>query len=254
MQEQHAQLVAKDAENCCATRCPSKPSLEILKLPRLQFGRRSEKRERQIEQTAVLIAGSRGLATAASGVDRLSPTVEIEGLPQVGMPLTENRLQISLKTPRKTMKRLDLLTAILAGPLVLAAAKSITALDPGNVLSLKTGKLKTPKPRIVNALTYGLREGRGRGANNATSLQRAIDDVSLTGGTILIPEGRYDIAAPISLKVRTDERPAKSIAIVGKGRAVLVTRADSVFTIVHSDGAQLGRITIRDMELHGNLA
>lgn len=101
---------------------------------------------------------------------------------------------------------------------------------------------------------HGLREGRGRGANNATSLQRAIDDVSLTGGTILIPEGRYDIAAPISLKVRTDEPPAKSIAIAGKGRAVLVTRADSVFTIVHSDGAQLGRITIRDLELQGNLA
>jgi hypothetical protein len=152
------------------------------------------------------------------------------------------------------MRRLDLLSAILASPLALAAATSTTALDPTNVVSLTTGKLETAKPRKVDALTYGLREGRGRGARNTASLQRAIDDVSLTGGMVLIPAGRYEIAAPISLKVRTDEGCGNSIAIVGKGRAVLVTQADSVFAMLDADGAQLSRIMIRDLELHGNLA
>jgi hypothetical protein len=70
----------------------------------------------------------------------------------------------------------------------------------------------------------------------------------------MIRAGRYEIAVPISLKVRADERRANSITIAGKGRAVLVTRADSVFAIIHSDGAQLGRVTIRNLELQGNLA
>jgi hypothetical protein len=151
------------------------------------------------------------------------------------------------------MRRLDLLTAILGGPLALAAATSISALDAANIVGARTEKLKTAKLRIVDALTYGLREGDECGASNVTSLQRAIDDVSLTGGTILIPAGRYEIAAPINLEVRTDEHCGNSIAIVGRGRAVLATRADSVFTMVHADSAQLSQITIRDLELHGNL-
>jgi hypothetical protein len=118
---------------------------------------------------------------------------------------------------RKSMRRLDLLTAILAAPLALAAATSITGLDPASIVSLRTGKLKTARPRIVDALTYGLQEGRECSASNVASLQRAIDDVSLTGGTILIPAGRYEIAAPISFKVRTDECCGNGIAIVGKG-------------------------------------
>jgi len=151
------------------------------------------------------------------------------------------------------MRRLDLLTAILAAPLALAAATGVTALGPANFVGLRAGKWKTAKPRIVDALTYGLREGREYGTSNVASLRRAIDDLSMTGGTILIPAGRYEIAVPISLKVRTDERCGNSIAIVGKGRTVLVTRGDSVFAVVRTDSAQLSRITFRDLELHGNL-
>ncbi len=152
------------------------------------------------------------------------------------------------------MRRLDLLTAMLAAPLALAGGKSFTALVPAGIVGLRTGKLKTAGPRIVDARTYGLRAGSGRGVNNAMSLQRAIDDVSLTGGTILICAGRYEIAVPISLKVRPDERCTNSITIAGSGRAALVSRADSVFAIIHSDGAQLGRVTIRNLEIQGNLA
>jgi transposase len=50
LQEQHAQLVATHAELLSHTLLIETLKLEILKLRRLQFGRRSEKRERQIEQ------------------------------------------------------------------------------------------------------------------------------------------------------------------------------------------------------------
>lgn len=50
VQEQHAQLVATHAELLSNTLLVETLKLEILKLRRLQFGRRSEKRERQIEQ------------------------------------------------------------------------------------------------------------------------------------------------------------------------------------------------------------
>ena len=50
VQEQHAQLVAKDAQILSHTLQIEALKLQILKLRRLQFGHKSEKRERQIEQ------------------------------------------------------------------------------------------------------------------------------------------------------------------------------------------------------------
>ena len=50
LHEQHAQLVATNAELHTHALLVESLKLEILKLRRLQFGRRSEKRERQIEQ------------------------------------------------------------------------------------------------------------------------------------------------------------------------------------------------------------
>ena len=50
LHEQHAQLVAKDAQLRSHTLLIERLKLEILRLRRLQYGRRSEKREQQIEQ------------------------------------------------------------------------------------------------------------------------------------------------------------------------------------------------------------
>ena len=50
LQEQHEQLVAKDAQLFSHTLLIERLKLEILRLRRLQYGRRSEKREQQIEQ------------------------------------------------------------------------------------------------------------------------------------------------------------------------------------------------------------
>ena len=50
LQEQHQQLLAKDAQLFSHTLLIERLKLEILRLRRLQYGRRSEKREQQIEQ------------------------------------------------------------------------------------------------------------------------------------------------------------------------------------------------------------
>jgi transposase len=50
LHEQHAQLVAKDAQILSITLLIERLKLEILRLRRLQYGQRSEKREQQIEQ------------------------------------------------------------------------------------------------------------------------------------------------------------------------------------------------------------
>ena len=50
LHEQHEQLIAKDAELLAHQLLIESMKLQILKLRRLQFGRRSEKREQQIEQ------------------------------------------------------------------------------------------------------------------------------------------------------------------------------------------------------------
>ncbi len=50
LHEQHAQLVAKDAQLLSHTLLTERLKLEILRLRRLQYGRRSEQREQQIEQ------------------------------------------------------------------------------------------------------------------------------------------------------------------------------------------------------------
>ena len=55
LHEQHAQLVAKDAQILSITLLIERLKLEILRLRRLQYGRRSEKREQQIEQLELWI-------------------------------------------------------------------------------------------------------------------------------------------------------------------------------------------------------
>ena len=84
-------------------------------------------------------------------------------------------------------------------------------------------------------------------------MQRAVDDVALVGGTILIPTGRYEVASPISLTVSSGQRFMKEIAIVGDEGAVLVTHGDGVFATTYSDDAQLGRVEFRNLVLQGNL-
>jgi len=43
------------------------------------------------------------------------------------------------------------------------------------------------RARFVSALDYGLRAGGGHGEHNAVALQRAVNDLAVAGGTILIP-------------------------------------------------------------------
>jgi hypothetical protein len=146
------------------------------------------------------------------------------------------------------MRRLDLLAAILTIPLALVARKSVSASGSD---SLRNGTLQVDAG-LVNAVDYGLRASGGHGEHNAVALQRAVDDAALTGRTILIPGGRYEIASPISLVVSTRERSTMAIAIVGDEDAALVTRGDTVFAISYSDDAQLGRVEIRHLRLQGN--
>lgn len=150
------------------------------------------------------------------------------------------------------MRRLDLLATMLTVPLALLAGKSVSASEFEDFDSLPSGTLRNVRPRFVNALDYGLRAGDGHGEHNTVALQRAVDDVALAGGTILIPTGRYEIASPISLAVSAGERCTKGIAIVGGEGSVLVTRGDTVFATTYSDDAQLGRVEIRDLTLQGN--
>jgi hypothetical protein len=105
---------------------------------------------------------------------------------------------------------------------------------------------------LVNALDYGLRAGDGHGDHNAVALQHAVDDLALSGGMIMIPTGRYEIASPISIAVNTNKRCTKGIAIVGGECAVLVARGDTVFATTDSDDAQVGRVEIRGLHLQGN--
>ncbi len=146
------------------------------------------------------------------------------------------------------MRRLDLLAAILTVPLAVLARKNASASDLDGLGSRTLQNAMAS----VNALDYGLRAGDGDGEHNAVALQRAVDDVALTGGTIIIPTGRYEIATPISLVVGTGERCAKAIAIVGGDDTALVTQGDAVFTTTYAEDAQLGRIEIRHLHLQGS--
>jgi polygalacturonase len=112
------------------------------------------------------------------------------------------------------MRRLDLLATMLTVPFALLATKS-TAASEFEDFGGGSGTLRNVRGGFVNALDYGLRAGGGHGEHNAVALQRAVDDVALVGGTILIPTGRYEIASPIGLTVSSGERCTKEIAIVG---------------------------------------
>jgi hypothetical protein len=150
------------------------------------------------------------------------------------------------------MRRSDLLATMFTVPLALLAAKSISASELADFDSLRSGTLRNVGGGLVNALDYGLRPGDGHGDHNAVALQRAVDDVGLGGGMIMIPTGRYEIASPISLAVNTGKRCTKGIAIVGGECAVLVSRGDTVFAITDSDDAQVARVEIRDLHLQSN--
>jgi hypothetical protein len=150
------------------------------------------------------------------------------------------------------MRRLDLLATMFTVPLGLLAAKSVSASELADFDSLRSGTLRNVGGGLVNALDYGLRAGDGHGDHNAIALQRAVDDVAVTGGAIMIPTGRYEIASPISLAVNTAKRCRKKIAIVGSEGAVLVAGGDTVFATTDSDDAQVGRVEIRDLHLQGN--
>jgi hypothetical protein len=144
-----------------------------------------------------------------------------------------------------------LLATMLTVPFALLAAKSISASE-ADFDSLRSGTLRNVGGGLVNALDYGLRPGDGHGDRNAVALQRAVDDVGLGGGMVMIPTGRYEIASPISLAVNPGKRCRKKIAIVGGEGTVLVARGDTVFATSDSDDTQVGRVEIRDLHLQGN--
>src|ERR1700723_1672751 len=88
LQEQHAQLaikdeqlVAKDAQLRSHTLLIERLKLEILRLRRLQYGRRSEKREQQIEQLELWVeeleAADAQCATALAEATPSTPTVNV---------------------------------------------------------------------------------------------------------------------------------------------------------------------------------
>ena len=150
------------------------------------------------------------------------------------------------------MRRLDLLATMLTVPFALLATKTSSA-SAFEDFGSRSGTLRNVSAGFVNALDYGLRAGGGHGEHNAVALQRAVDDVALVGGTLLIPTGRYEIASPISLTVSSGEWCTKGIAVVGGEGAVLVTHGDTIFATTYSDDAQLGRVEIRNLHLQGNL-
>jgi hypothetical protein len=91
LQEQHAQraikdeqLVAKDAQLRSHTLLIERLKLEILRLRRLQYGRRSEKREQQIEQLELWVeeleAADAQCATALAEATPSTPTVNVPKL------------------------------------------------------------------------------------------------------------------------------------------------------------------------------
>lgn len=149
------------------------------------------------------------------------------------------------------MKRLDVLAAMLTLPFALLGGKNIARVY-GDSDALRSETLPG-EAGFVNALAYGLHEGGGHGEQNAAALQRAVDDLALVGGTMLIPTGYYEIASPISLAVTTAARCTKAVIIVGGERAILSTSGDIVFATTISDDARLSRVEIRGLQLQGNL-
>jgi hypothetical protein len=151
------------------------------------------------------------------------------------------------------MKRLDLLATMLALPFGLLGGKNIAKSRVEKFSNLRSKNLPNVETGFVNAVSCGLRTGSGHGEHNAIVIQRAVDDLALVGGTLLIPTGYYEVASPIRLTVTTAEHPTKRVAIVGGDGAILSTPGDNVFATTTSDDAQLSRVEIRGLQFRGSL-
>lgn len=143
------------------------------------------------------------------------------------------------------MRRFDLLVSLVGASAALVASKCAA-------FARQPGRLETAYSSVgSNLLECNLRSGRGEGQHNSAVLQRAIDDAALTGGTIRIPRGRFEIAAAVMLVINPDQRPSKSIEIVGDAGAVLLMPGDYAFAVTHSPSAPVGRVQIRNMQFEG---
>lgn len=96
LHEQHAQLVAKDAQILSHTLLIERLKLEILRLRRLQYGRRSEKREQQIEQLELWVE-------ELEAFDAQRAAAHVEPAPSTPAPSTPKvRREFPAHLPRET--------------------------------------------------------------------------------------------------------------------------------------------------------
>ena len=109
-----------------------------------------------------------------------------------------NSVTVSMKKPKaKVMKRVFGVTLALG--IQMFSTGMLGAEQPQNFL---TGFGKAEAATVVDVRTFG---AKGNGATNDTAaIQKAINSLPSTGGTVVIPPGTYGIDAVTTLKLRSN--------------------------------------------------